>query len=158
GAIELYYLYFALSGLYQSGQTAVAEQVIRAHYEPLLLRAPYLPETISRYGMDSQCHAWSCHPLWWLQTRGLRGQLVTPGGPDRLRIAPESVELTRASGTFPHPRGDLHIAWRIDGPRLHLSLDVPEGVTIAEVTPRGALASLELKLDCRTRAAARSAA
>ncbi len=147
GRVELHFLQYVLDALYRHGDALTAEQVIRAHYSILYGRKfPTLLETVGRGETDSWCHAWGCHPLWWFQTRVLGVQLVQHGDPTRLLIAPESYGLQHAAGVFPHPMGDIQIAWRIDGRKLLLDVQAPTGVSIEAVRPAGALAKLELLL------------
>ena len=71
----------------------------------------------------SDCHAWGAHPWYHLlaTTLGIR-----PGSPGftTVRITPQLGNLTHASGTWPHPLGDIRVT--IDGP--HGAVELPAGL------------------------------
>ena len=147
GRIELYFLVFVIAGFYRHDRADLAERVMHDHFAPLRAAGvTTLPERfLSAVVGDSHCHAWDCHPAWFMQTRILGVRPLIAGEPDCVEIAPEAHGLTHAEGVVAHRRGDLRIAWRVVGRELHLQLDVPPGVTVGKIAPRGALAALTVK-------------
>ena len=146
GYLELYFLYFLLDGLYRVGEAALAESVMREHYRLLREHGVLtLPETLKGglLGEPSLCHGWSAAPVIFLSERvlGVRGR--APGDPSRVIVAPEAETLDEAYGSVPHPLGTIRVAWRVDGGKLLLALELPGGVD-AQVQPAGRLARLEL--------------
>ncbi|MDI6858576.1 MAG: family 78 glycoside hydrolase catalytic domain [Dehalococcoidia bacterium] len=87
----------------------------------------------------SQCHGWSTTPTFDLSTEVLGVSAAAPGF-QRVRIAPQPVDLDWARGVYPTVHGDIRVDWRREGKELRLSCGVPSGV-VAELalpaTPGG---------------------
>jgi alpha-L-rhamnosidase len=106
------------------------------------------PELSSR----SDCHAWSAHPNYDLLTI-VAG--IKPGSPGfkTVRIEPHLGALDRLNAAFPHPRGDITVAYRRYGAEVGASVALPPGLT-GELVWRGktyplASGAQELKLPAR---------
>lgn len=123
------FAFHVLKLLDQAGRAAAAENFIRAAWGAMLDRGA---RTWWEFFDDrhSLCHAWSGAPTYYLSTAVLGVQFPEPGTMDRLRIAPRAGTLDWAEGVFPHPRGEIRIAWKRDGDRLALSYQVPDGVAV----------------------------
>jgi hypothetical protein len=106
------------------------------------------PDLASR----SDCHAWSAHPNYDLLTI-VAG--IKPGSPGfkTVRIEPHLGSLDRLNATFPHPSGEVTVAYRRSGNDVGASVALPPGLT-GELAWRGKTYSLasgaqELKLPSR---------
>ncbi len=83
----------------------------------------------------SLCHGWASGPTAWLSEQVLGIQPLAPGFA-RVRVAPRLGGLRWAEGTFPTPRGVIHVRHerRSDG-RIASRIDAPPGVSI-ETDPK----------------------
>jgi hypothetical protein len=82
--------------------------------------------------LASQCHGWSTTPTFDLSREVLGVAPIAPGF-DRVRIAPQPVDLAWAKGAFPTVKGDIPVSWQSDGDSFRLETSIPTGMT-AEVT------------------------
>jgi hypothetical protein len=75
----------------------------------------------------SDCHAWASHPLFHYQASILG---VRPAGLGfrRVEIAPQLGPLSWASGSMPHPRGQIEVSTRVQDGRLQAEITLPEGL------------------------------
>lgn len=148
GHAELYFLSFALQALYRFDLARDAEELVRAHYGPMRDAGAWtLWECFSRglKSIGSLCHAWSGGPMIHFvhDTVGIQPQ---PAGAEvDVLVAPCADTLDRAEATLPHPRGDLHVAWRVEGSDLRVRVEIPADLRW-KLAPRGRLAALCLKL------------
>lgn len=82
--------------------------------------------------LASQCHGWSTTPTFDLSSEVL-GVAPLATGFERVRIAPQTVDLAWAKGIFPTVKGDVAVSWRRDGGSFSLGASLPPGTT-AEIT------------------------
>ena len=75
----------------------------------------------------SDCHAWGAHPLFHTRATVL-GVRPASFGFESVAIRPQLGPLERASGTVPHPRGEITVEVEKQGDRLTGRVRVPEGV------------------------------
>ncbi len=75
----------------------------------------------------SDCHAWGAHPLYhyFASILGIRPAAM---GFRTVRIAPDLGSLTHASGTFPHPKGDIVVELRRGEAGLEGYIVLPDGL------------------------------
>lgn len=125
--VTSYFSFYALGALYRHGRAREAEEFIRTYWRPYL-------ETGNcwEYFVDnaSRCHAWSSSPTHYLSSAVLGVGFPEPGNPRRVRIAPQPGTLAWAEGVYPLPSGPLHVSWRLQGGRLFVEYDAPEGVSV----------------------------
>lgn len=76
----------------------------------------------------SDCHAWGAHPLYH-NFSSLLGIRPTSFGFSRVEIAPQLAHLKEASGTMPHPRGEIKVDVKQVGETLNAIITLPQGVT-----------------------------
>lgn len=130
--LELYFLSYALEGLYRCGRPAVAEQVMRQHWGAMETRGAWtMWESLRRgaEGSGSLCHAWSTTPARWFHERVLGVRPVRPGDPSLMLVAPDSA-LDWAEGDVPHPAGLVHVAWKRRDGRIEITATAPPGVQL----------------------------
>lgn len=85
----------------------------------------------------SDCHAWSAWPMFEM-LRVILGVRPTAPAYASVLIAPTPIAgLTHARGSVPTPRGDIRVAWQIDGRRFGLRADVPAGMSAMLRLPDG---------------------
>lgn len=136
GQLELFFFSFLLPALAEHGRADLAEELIRDHWGYLMeLGDDTLPECFSRVerGQGSRCHSWSGAPAIYAARYVLGLRLEHPGNPNHFIFDPRVAEITRASGTLPHPKGAIQIHWeRVNG-ELKAETTAPEGVTIRQV-------------------------
>lgn len=77
----------------------------------------------------SDCHAWGASPNIEFHRMVLGIDSAAPGF-RKVRIAPCPGHLKEASGSIPHPDGDVKVSWRLgnDG-RISAEIELPEGTT-----------------------------
>jgi hypothetical protein len=141
-----YGAFYYLGGLYEHGNEGMAEDFIRRYWGPM--HAAGSDTVWEDFSSDSSLtHAWSSAPTYYLSTRalGVRMGLPDSTGLDEILIAPQSEMLTWAEGVVPHPRGEVRVAWQIDGERLLVNVRIPKGVR-CRVKPVGRLARFRLDL------------
>lgn len=78
-------------------------------------------------GTRSDCHAWGASPNVELFRTVLGIDSAAPGF-KRVRIRPFLGRLTRASGTIPHPSGEVEVKLSRNGERLDAEVSLPPGV------------------------------
>jgi alpha-L-rhamnosidase len=76
----------------------------------------------------SDCHAWAAHPLYHYYASILGIRPATPGFAT-VDIRPRLGTLEWASGTIPHPAGDLSAEFRQENDRLTGQVTLPDGIT-----------------------------
>ena len=84
----------------------------------------------------SLCHAWSAHPVLEFQQRILGVTPVEPGFA-RINVTPHRCGLTHAAGSVCTPRGQIAVAWRVEGRRFTLELTAPADTPGQVVLPDG---------------------
>lgn len=132
GYLELYFLAYALQGLYRHGRVALAEQAMREHWGYMRSHDAWtIWECLRRgeHGAGSLCHAWSTTPVRWFHERILGVRPLRVGDPTVMLVAPESA-LDAAEGVVPHPAGAIRVAWRREGGRLRIDASGPPGVEL----------------------------
>lgn len=147
GRLELYFLYYLMTGFYRVGEDAHAERVIRGVYGMMKDRGAWTLWESLEWGLantNSMCHGWAASPIVFFAERILGVRNFTPGDPSHLLIAPESATLDGAEGVVPHPSGPVHVAWKIEGDRLVVSIRLPEGVR-ATLRPSGRLSEFPIE-------------
>jgi alpha-L-rhamnosidase len=139
-----YGAFFLLGAMYRQGHADIAEWFIRLAWSRMILAGA---DTAWEHFTDesSLCHAWSAAPTYYLTSQALGVPLGFPEplDPKELVIAPQSATLEWARGLVPHPVGPVYVEWRVEGARLMVTCDVPQGVRWS-VRPRGRLAEKEL--------------
>ncbi len=89
----------------------------------------------------SDCHAWSSSPNFELFRTVLGIDSAAPGF-KRVLVRPYLGELTRVSGSIPHPAGEVAVRFARNGARLEGEVTLPAGVT-GEIVWRGARKPLQ---------------
>lgn len=127
--ITSYSSFYALGALLQNEKTNEAQAFMRDNWGRLLDASAV---TWWEYFLDewSLCHAWSASPTHYLSTQVLGVQYATPGQPDEIVIAPQPGNLQWAEGTYPHPRGPIHVSWQKRDKQLKIDYELPEGVRL----------------------------
>jgi len=141
GQIEPYFLFYLLDALGECGEAAAAEEIIgnvwgvmRDHGAVTLWES-----IVQTYFNDgSRCHSWSAAPLIHASRRILGVTRPTPGDPDHIRIQPLAHGITRASGSAPHPRGPIQVAWSIFGDEFRITVRHPVGLRMEVLPPPNA--------------------
>jgi alpha-L-rhamnosidase len=75
----------------------------------------------------SDCHAWGASPNIEMFRTVLGIDSAAPGF-RRVLIHPALGKLTQASGTMPHPRGDISVGYLVRGGKLEAEITLPHGV------------------------------
>ncbi|HUG12076.1 MAG TPA: alpha-L-rhamnosidase C-terminal domain-containing protein [Opitutaceae bacterium] len=149
GHYELYFLHYVLEMLGARGLHEEAEAVIRRFWGLQREHGAWcLWEAFYRglRGTDSQCHGWAAGPSVYFH-RTVLGIAVSPA---RIVIEPNAHGLAHAQGVHPHPRGDIRVAWRVDGGDFHLDVELPEGLA-HDVRPGATFAHLRPRVNVHTR-------
>lgn len=76
----------------------------------------------------SDCHAWGAHPLFHYYASLLGIRPAAPGFA-QVEITPQLGPLTSASGTLPHPKGEIAVRLERNGDGLRGEIALPPGVT-----------------------------
>ena len=75
----------------------------------------------------SDCHAWGSSPNYELFRTVLGIDSAAPGF-RRVLVRPYLGKLTHASGTIPHPRGQIAVTLALSGDKLDAAVTLPSGV------------------------------
>lgn len=130
-----FYSHFVYRALCRAGRFDVALASMRDRYGRMLARgATTLWESFDPTA--SLCHGFSATPVYQLSTEVLGVHPLEPGF-TRFRVAPQTADLTQASGVFPSVRGDIAVAWQRDAKGLDMELTVPAGTTAEVEAPQG---------------------
>lgn len=140
---ELYFQHYVVQALARHGRAEEALAVIRTMWRDNVAADcdtvwemhtghQAVPEAMPYH---SRCHAFSCAPLYFLQSVILGVRPIKPGFAE-FTLAPQPAGLTEAQGVVPTPHGLIQVAWQRTTPeRLHVVVDVPGGTRA--VTPAG---------------------
>ncbi|MDX2246647.1 MAG: alpha-L-rhamnosidase C-terminal domain-containing protein [Bacteroidia bacterium] len=133
--------FYLFAALYRHGMAQEAETFMRKHWGPMIYKHDDTAwENFGDTGIGTLSHAWSGAPTFYLTTQVLGVDLGYPHpySPDTVLIAPQTETVEWAKGDVPHPKGKIHVEWRVVGNQLWLSYEAPEGV-ICRVKPQGRL-------------------
>jgi hypothetical protein len=142
-ATPLFY-YYVLEGLIAAGADEAALQDVRDRYAPMIEASdaptvwefwtPYIRERGANYGHEfghgelaSLTHTGGVGPAWTLSKHVL-GIYPVGQGFQECRIEPHMGYLTWARGVFPSVHGDIEVAWKQEGGRFILDVDLPDGL------------------------------
>ncbi len=93
----------------------------------------------------SDCHAWSASPNYELFRTVLGIDSAAPGF-NRVSIRPHLGKLTQASGSIPHPKGEIAVSLKLIGGKLNAEVSLPRDVA-GEFVWRGARRPLKAGLN-----------
>lgn len=124
-----YFSYFGIELLYRFGRDAEAQAYMRRYWSHMLENGAWACWEFFA-PVCSLCHAWSSTPTHHLSTKVLGISYAEDGNPDVIRIQPKPANLRWAEGSYPHPRGPIHVRWELKGDQILLDYAAPEGVTI----------------------------
>src|SRR2546425_5991241 len=93
----------------------------------------------------SDCHASSASPNYEVFRTVLGIDSAAPGF-NRVLISPHLGKLTHASGSIPHPKGDIAVSLRLVGGKLNAEVSLPQDV-VGEFVCRGARRPLKAGLN-----------
>ena len=134
GHAELYFMAYLLPALGEHGHFALAESLIREHMAPLVETGhETLPECFSMVSRRSGtwCHSWSGYAAVYLTRYVLGLHQATNGEADHYVFQPRvSERITGASGSLPHAKGLIKVAWTRTREGLVFKVDAPEGVNV----------------------------
>jgi hypothetical protein len=101
--------YYFIRGLYKLGLYAAAENCIKEGWGYFLAKG--LTTTPEHFNMrESQCHAWTAHPAYFLS----RHVLGVKADASTANICPSPGSVTWAKRTFPHPKGLIEVEWHTE--------------------------------------------
>lgn len=76
----------------------------------------------------SDCHAWSAHPLFHSVATLLGIRPASPGF-RTVEIRPLLGNMKQASGSVPHPRGEISASFRQETDGLYVVIELPQGIS-----------------------------
>jgi alpha-L-rhamnosidase len=76
----------------------------------------------------SDSHAWSAHPIYDFLTLVAGIEPASPGFAT-VRIAPHLGTLPSLTATYPHPLGEIKVAYRRESSGLHATITLPDGLS-----------------------------
>ncbi len=153
---EFYFQHYVLQSLAKHGRVTEALATIRKMWGINLQSDcdtvwefhtghQHVPEAMPSH---SRCHAFSCAPLYFMQSVVLGVQPAQPGFSE-FKLAPQPGDLTEAKGVIPTPHGLIHVEWHRTAPgKLKVLVDVPAGtraVTVSGAVHGPGRHELELK-------------
>jgi hypothetical protein len=123
---SIYFSHYLLEAYRQVGDASAIGDRLQEWFalEPLGFRTTREEPEPSR----SDCHAWGAHPLYHFAATIL-GVRPAEFGFRSVQITPLLGPLTEAAGTVPHPRGEISVAFRVEGERLMGTVTLPAGLT-----------------------------
>lgn len=84
----------------------------------------------------SECHGWSCIPLYEM-TAMILGVTPKENGYEKIKIQPHLMGLTYAKGRVPTGYGYVDISWKKDGEKFTLDISSSKEVEMEIVLPGG---------------------
>ena len=84
----------------------------------------------------SECHGWSCIPLYEM-TAMILGVTPKENGYEKIKIQPHLMGLTYAKGRVPTGYGYVDISWKKDGEKFTLDISSSKEVEMEIVLPSG---------------------
>jgi hypothetical protein len=76
----------------------------------------------------SDCHAWSASPIYEFLATVCGIEPASPGFAT-VRIEPHLGHLKKASGSVPHPRGEIKVELEREGAGVRAKIILPPGIT-----------------------------
>ncbi len=127
--VSPHFCFYLFDALYQLDLPELAENLMREGWSWMMsLDTKTCTEFFSLEG--SWCHAWSASPAYYLSKNALGVQISDDPNSDDVEIRVQSA-LEWAEGTYPHPKGPIHIKWHTEnGVRIFDRVEVPDGVNI----------------------------
>ncbi len=127
--VSPHFCFYLFDALYRLDLPDLAENLMREGWSWMMsLGTKTCTEFFSRNG--SWCHAWSASPAYYLSKNALGVQISDDPDCDDVEIRVQTA-LEWAEGTYPHPKGPVHIKWHAEnGVRVFDRIDVPDGVKI----------------------------
>ncbi len=133
GHLELYFLSYLLPTVADMGRPDLAEHLIQTHYGYLQsLGDDTLPECFCRVEakVGSRCHSWSGAAAIYAARYVLGIRFAEDGDPDSFIFDPMVSEITRASGSIPHSKGEISVKWELVDGEMKSDISAPEGITV----------------------------
>jgi hypothetical protein len=120
--------YYFLTALYKLGLYEAAEGCIKEGWGYFLAKG--LTTAPEHFNLrESQCHAWTAHPTYFLS----RHVLGVEADATTVKISPKPGRVTWAKGTFPHALGLIEVEWhKKDGQIVFDRLVLPQGLELSE--------------------------
>ena len=115
-----YYLFRALE---RHGLYARMQEKLDAFARLRRYNLTTMPEW-SLEGPRSDCHPWSCGPLYELPATVL-GVRSEGDGWEKISVCPRPLAYTDFRGEVATPRGTVRVDWRIEGETMRLALETP---------------------------------
>ncbi len=137
--VSPHFCFYLFEALYQLDLPELAEKLMREGWSWMMsLGTKTCTEFFSQKG--SWCHAWAASPAYYLSKHVLGVHISPDPQRDDVEIRVQSGSLDWAEGTYPHPKGPIHIKWHMEnGMRVFDRMDAPDGVKISvfeEVEPK----------------------
>ncbi len=128
--VSPHFCFYLFEALYQLELPRLAEKLMREGWSWMMsLGTKTCTEFFSLKG--SWCHAWAASPAYYLSKHALGVHLCDDPEKDDVEIRVQSGSLDWAEGTYPHPKGPIHIKWHMEnGERIFDRIDGPDGVKI----------------------------
>jgi len=123
-----YWLTYVYEALKRSGYGKEVVRHIREKWEPMIKYGGTRETFHRQIGLDSVTHAWSAHPLYHLAGT-LGGILQKSAGWKEIIFRPIIMpEYKFVETVVPTPQGNIHSAWKVNGGKAEVKLDLPFGV------------------------------
>ncbi len=123
---SVYFKYYLHQAMTQAGLGDRYLDMLAPWKEQLALGVTTWPEEF-RTTSRSDCHAWGASPNIELFRTVLGVDSLAPGF-SRVLIAPHLGKLTRASGTIPHPKGEISVRLDAGAAKPSAQIVLPAGV------------------------------
>lgn len=123
---SLYFDFYVFQALKKAGSGGSVLELMNRWEEAL----DYGLTTFPEHGIHSRsdCHAWSAHPMYDFLNI-ICGVSSSSPGFKTVEISPQLGALRSASGTIPHPMGDIVVSFSKDKKeRLSYEITLPEGI------------------------------
>jgi alpha-L-rhamnosidase len=128
---ELYFQHFVISALAKSDREGEAAGKIRELWGSMVDQGAATvweakAGSHAFEGCGSLCHAFSCTPLYFMQTV-LLGVRPVKAGFAEFAFRPRSLHLSACRGSIPTPKGEIRVEWTAKNGILKVLLEVPRG-------------------------------
>jgi len=142
--VSPHFCFYLFEALYRLDLPELTEKLIREGWSWMIrLGTRTCTEFFSERG--SWCHAWSASPAYYLSKHALGVHLSENPQSDDVEIRVQSGSLDWAEGTYPHPKGPIHIKWHMeDGKRIFDRIDVPPNVRVIQCEEPASFGAIEI--------------
>ncbi len=125
---SLYYRFYLIQALIEAGYGNDLLDWLGPWKENMALGLTTWAEDLNPETSRSDCHAWGATPNIEFYRTLLGIDSASPAF-STVKIEPHLGTLKEIGGTMPHPKGQITVAYKVNGNKIKASIELPAGVT-----------------------------